>query len=388
LQPALEATQATGAPFSYVFLSILCSLAACCQDKIEVERMQGLKGPVSLIGGGIGRSGERKSAVVEMICAPLFEHADASDGGFVVVGDASRSELLQLLTEGSVSVMTDEGGPLFSPEAEDLLPLLIQGWNGGRIRFYRKGKRVVLSTAVSCFYMIPPDTMLAALRMKGGHLRSSGVLARQLLCWPQSLQGYRWVNEPRQPEHVPRLHALFEDILGQSVPGAKAIIRLTKEAFEFWRAYCNEIEAELQQSGGTLQDVSDFVAKSGDIAARIAALYHFAQGREGAAQADTMLQAIRVAAWFLQQAKFLFGEAGIISDARKDAEQLAKFLTRRFLREGKHMVEKNTIRNNCHMRDVVRLNESLAILEAGGRVTVSEWEGRTYVYLPAFATQV
>lgn len=63
----VEAAQVTQAPEALVGSSILGAVSLACQNSINVQRLEGLTGPCSLALLTIAESGERKSAVDNLV---------------------------------------------------------------------------------------------------------------------------------------------------------------------------------------------------------------------------------------------------------------------------------------------------------------------------------
>jgi putative DNA primase/helicase len=163
-------------------------------------------------------------------------------------------------------------------------------WDGGALPIGRRtsesftvrGARATLSLQVQ----------EAALRnfidRSGGLARGVGFLARFLLAWPESTQGYRPFSDP--PPDWPSLSAFnrrVAEILAIPVPmdeeGAlnPSMLSLSRDAKAAWVAFHDEIEVELR-NGGELYDVRDVASKTADNAVRLAALFQASSAGNGA----------------------------------------------------------------------------------------------------------
>jgi putative DNA primase/helicase len=119
--------------------------------------------------------------------------------------------------------------------------------------------------------------------------RGTGFLARFLVAWPKSTQGFRPFTEA--PKNWPALAAFNQRIAGiLKQPAAidddealtPAILTLTAEAKAAWVKFHDAIEGELR-NGGELYDVRDVASKTADNAVRLAAQFQvFEHGMGGA----------------------------------------------------------------------------------------------------------
>jgi uncharacterized protein DUF3987 len=137
----------------------------------------------------------------------------------------------------------------------------------------------------------------------GGLARGTGFLARFLVAWPESTQGFRPFSEP--PMAWPALsvfHRRIPEILANPVPMdeegvlSPAVLTLAPHAKAAWVTFHDAIEGELP-NGGELYDVRDVASKSADNAVRLAALFHvFEHGMDGAVGLEAFEGASRIAA--------------------------------------------------------------------------------------------
>ena len=131
---------------------------------------------------------------------------------------------------------------------------------------------------------VQEPTLREFFTRSGALARGTGFLARFLVAWPESTQGFRPFTEA--PENWPHLAAFnkrIAAILEQPVPidedGALTppMLPLTPDAKAAWIEYHDAIESELA-SGGELYDVRDVASKSADNAVRLAALFQIFEG--------------------------------------------------------------------------------------------------------------
>jgi len=135
--------------------------------------------------------------------------------------------------------------------------------------FTVKGARLTIALQVQ------EATMRAFLLQSGELARGIGFLARCLVAWPESTQGYRPFSEgPDTWPHLSEFNRRLACILAKDAPisadGAltPTMLTFTPEAFTEWKAFHDLVERELCD-GGKLRDVRDVASKIADNASRI-----------------------------------------------------------------------------------------------------------------------
>jgi len=276
----------------------------------------------------------------------------------------------------SAGIMTSEGGTFVGghgmgrDSSLDYLAMLNCLWDGATIRTSRKGDgsfdiegaRITLGIAVQEDVLRQfIDSTLA---------RSSGNLARFLLCCPESKRGSRPfapVSElpgiDKFERHLIRLLSSFpiRDELGRLNPPT---LLLTPEAKERWIAYFDETESR-QQLGGDLHDFSDVASKTADLAARLAGIFHFWNqlGPESKVDFEAMNAACEVASWYLEETcRFLATLPG--GRAESDAETLIGWILSFCNERVTNRIDLRDLQQRCpnRIRPLQRLKPAIAIL--------------------------
>jgi putative DNA primase/helicase len=282
----------------------------------------------------------------------------------------------------SGGVVSAEGGIVFGSHGMGKdsvmrnLAMLNQLWDGNSLTIDRRtsesftveGARLTVALQVQ-------EPMLREFFTRSGTLaRGSGFLARFLVAWPESTQGFRPFTEA--PENWPHLAAFnrrITAILDQPVPidgdGALAppMLAMTQEAKTAWIEYHNAIEGELA-SGGELYDVRDVASKSADNAARLAALFQIFEGTGGAIGVDAFESASRIAAWHLNESRRFFGELALPAELA-DAVRLDTWLIAYCRRERTHLVPIAKLQQGGPggLRSKATIETALRELEDAGR---------------------
>jgi hypothetical protein len=216
----------------------------------------------------------------------------------------------------SAALWSDEGGNVTGSQGMDkdsvlgFMAGLNRLWDGGEIHHDRKqatsvhleGRRLTASL------MMQRAVVSDLMKRTNGLARGSGFLARYLISEPASTMGDRPYKSPTEMQSLPAFHVRILELLRIKLPLddqerlKPPVLKLSAEAFRLWRAYHDEVEAELRPFGA-YKGIGDFAAKSADNAARIAGCLHvFSHGPSGVISADVMGHAVVVARWYLREA--------------------------------------------------------------------------------------
>lgn len=265
------------------------------------------------------------------------------------------------------------------------LALLNVLWDGGNLTIDRRTAEsfMVRGARLTVALQVQEATLRSFFDRSGGLARGTGFLARFLVAWPESTQGFRPFTEA--PANWPALAAFnrrIAAILEQPVPidedGALSppLLPLTANAKAAWVAFHDAIESELA-SGGELYDVRDVASKTADNAARLAALFQVFEGSGGAIGAEAFESASRIAAWHLNDARRFFGELALPAELA-DAARLDSWLIDYCRRQKTHIAPRRDVQRNVtpvHLRQKVALEDALRELIEAGRVLLVQ-DGR------------
>lgn len=265
------------------------------------------------------------------------------------------------------------------------LALLNVLWDGGTLTIDRRTAEsfTVRGARLTVALQVQEATLRTFFDRSGALARGTGFLARFLVAWPESTQGFRPFTEA--PANWPALAAFnrrIAVILEQPAPideeGALTppLLPLTAEAKAVWVAFHDTIEAELA-SGGELYDVRDVASKTADNAARLAALFQIFEGAGGAIGAEAFESASRIAAWHLNEARRFFGELALPAELA-DAARLDSWLIEYCRRQKTSIVPRRDVQRNItpvHLRQKTALEDALRELIEAGRVVLAQ-EGR------------
>lgn len=298
----------------------------------------------------------------------------------LLLGDATPEALAWTLSQRwpSAGILSAEAGSIFGAHGMGKdsitrnLALLNTLWDGGtHLVGRRTSESFTVRGARLTLGLLVQEAALRDFFAKSGTLaRGTGFLARFLIAWPQSTQGYRPFREaPETWPHLERFKARLTDILrrpvAQDEDGAlePALMTMTPDAKSAWIAFHDAVESQLAE-GGELRDVRDVASKSADNAARLAALFQmFETGPDAPVSLDSFERASRIVAWHLTESRRFFGELALPADLA-DAARLDAWLIGHCERERVGTVAKNHVRQHGPLRDIARLDG--AIIELAG----------------------
>jgi putative DNA primase/helicase len=244
-------------------------------------------------------------------------------------------------------------------------------WDGGSLSIGRRTSEsfTVNGARLTVALQIQEATLKAFFERSGGLARGTGFLARFLVAWPESTQGYRPFTDP--PDTWPKLaafHRRIAEILNTPAPLNQqgclepAMLTLSPEAKQAWIAFYDALEGELR-SGGELYDVRDVASKTADNAARLAALFHvFTHGMGGRVGEECFEGASQIAAWHLSEARRFFGELALPVELA-NAVRLDAWLIEYGRRERTNIVPRREAQRSGPVRDKDALKQALQELD-------------------------
>lgn len=290
----------------------------------------------------------------------------------------------------SGGVVSAEGGIVFGSHGMGKdsvmrnLATLNQLWDGNNLTIDRRTTEsfTVKGARLTMALQVQEPTLREFFKQSGALARGTGFLARFLVAWPESTQGFRPFTEA--PENWPHLAAFnkrITEILNQSTPIGKdgaltpPMLTMTPEAKAVWIEYYNAIEGELA-SGGELYDVRDVASKFADNVARLAALLNVFSSKNSNnsnsnIQDAEIESAARIVAWHLNESRRFFGELSLPVELA-DAARLNTWLINHCRDGNMQYVGKNHTRQRGPIRDGKRLDAAIIELIALDRVRVRE----------------
>lgn len=438
------------APHALVSMAVLGAASLACQGLISVKLPTGKECAVSLNLLCIAESGERKSTVDALIYRP-FHDADQLAASRYKVNlenyraemnmwtmervvlqrplpkarrdgkaseelalermahakrEPSRPRLRQFIRENitsralvnvlegtneSIGLITDEGDVLFRSDAMKHVGMLNRVWDSPALLPLDRMEceHVYVSRPCVTVSIQSQSAVVKKHFAKGDNTaRGSGHLARYLIAWPASTQGWRVVHTAEHVwEHLPALQARFSELINAYVTAIEAgivsrqVIEFSDDAKARWFQQAATTEW-LLRPGDYLHDLNDFGSKAMEIVARVAALLHHVSGDEGTISLDILERAIAIVSWHVDEAKRLFSADFIQPQDQVDAKAVCVYLRQRIWAgpSSNSWVLKNHILRNGPVRQRNRLNAALDYLIKIGAV----WIGISPVKKPKF----
>lgn len=268
------------APESLIAASFFAAISATSQSTVKVlHPFTGQIKPTALFLLTIANSGERKTAVERVVCAPLYdiderrehdfqvqakhfaqahrrwvaitrelqkrisrsicdglstdvldqqlaEHERAEPpkprlSRFILQDTSERAFLDALEGQGqSLAIMGDEGDIIFSSPLFARNGVINKAWDGGPLILTR-AQGVNFSardTRVTLSIMVQEDVFRAFSEKKGSTSRGCGLFARFLIAWPKSTQGFRY-NQPGEISwpNLEAFHRRIREMLTESM---------------------------------------------------------------------------------------------------------------------------------------------------------------------------
>jgi len=198
------------------------------------------------------------------------------------------------------------------------LATLNQLWDGDDIATDRRSSEsfTVRNVRLTIALQVQEATLLNFFNQSGDLARGTGFLARFLLAWPNSTQGTRFFNEPADgspalDEFNERISSILNKppMVNSDDSLSPTMLALSPDAKKAWVTFHDAIESELNQRG-ELYKIRDIASKIADNAARISALFqYFESGDEQSIQAETFINASRIAAWHLRESQRFLNDA-------------------------------------------------------------------------------
>jgi hypothetical protein len=251
-------------------------------------------------------------------------HGLFTSEGAVLTNGAAMSDDLKMRTAGILSSLWDEGCFTKLRAGDGITDI--------------RGKRLAVHI------MIQPS--LVGSFLGDQELRGQGFLSRFLIAWPTSKIGSRpfrllnTVDETSIRKFGATIHALLRQpytLKNENQLEPRTLeVRTEGKAFEIWRAYHDEVDAQLKE-GGRHSTQTDVGSKSAEQAGRIAGVLTIITNPKAPyVTAQAMAGGVALARWYLNEALRL-ENGSVLDPALADADSLLKWLhatpKRRTMRE-------------------------------------------------------
>lgn len=226
------------------------------------------------------------------------------------------------------------------------------------------------------------------MKQQGELSRGTGLWARFLVCRPYSMIGTRFLGHVQAVlEKQKKFDARVEELLQQNLVlleqprYTKSVIRFSSSACARWIEIFNAIE-QATQIGGYYHLAGDHASKLADNIARVAAIFHVFEGREGEISLEILESAIKVCMWFSGEFMRIFVPPPPLPQVQQDANELNQWLWE-FRRSGLRYIKKTTLRQRCpsNLRKNGRFSDALMQLVQCGNVAMCSCQQTMFVDL-------
>lgn len=439
-----EVHELTQAPRPMISNAVLAAMALAVQAQFRVRRQKGLESPCSLAVVSICASGERKTTVDKLVHRAFLEFEAAASQEYelalsefrtkhliwelkkkdiikrikkaleeglstssfqnelkdhekaepepprkmrFIYKDTTPSALLYGLHENirSASLCEDEGARFFGGRMSTDNGLLNKGWDGSTLIVDRRNSPSfrIDSPRLSLNLMVQPSVFEKYMAKKGEDARGIGFLARWLVCYPLTTQGYRLQERPTPDpvqqnkfrDRIIELLAHQQSIGAFESNAAEIVLTFTPEAEEEWSRISNMIETDIQP-GRAFQDSGDYASKIAENIARIAGIFHAFSGKEGTQiSLETLNAAVDVCSWYAMEFIRLFAPPDPLHALVEDSRILEEWLSKVAETKGFLDIDKNMVRQYGpnSLRDSARLSAAIDELARQGLLRIARY---------------
>lgn len=303
--------------------------------------------------------------------------------------DATQEALASDLSTGwpTASLWSDEAGIVLGSHSMQGNPLkfvalLNRLWDGKSFTAHRKtsDNYTLEDRRLTINLMMQPLLLQKIANKVSGIGRQSGFLARCLLAHPESAMGTRFYQEPPTSREFmtgfeDRITACLRQTETLTCQGCHNLptLSLSHEAKHQWILFFNSLETGLKACGQWV-DVKDFASKSAENAARLAALFHLFDGKEGSINATHTEQAIEVVNWHLEEARRILAPSPKNS-VHQDAKKLMKWI----LSKGLQQTTPRFIQQSSPLRYKTQRNTALEILAENQWIRMDKQDNQTII---------
>lgn len=406
-------------PIEMAVLSELAVIAVCLQGRVFVQAKADYKEPVNLYTLVIAEPGERKSPLLKILAAPLYDYEkkineerrriineekatikvkqkqlaelEEEDDIAKVVDlqmeieklqhkqthelrltsdDFTVESLTSLMAEndGRMSVISSEGGMFNNVtgryNSKASFETLLKAYTGDTIRVDRKSRPSEFIENPSLTILLMAQESVLEGIMDNGNLRGQGFLGRFLYCQPLSPMGKRkYETPPLNHDIIKNFHAILFKLL--DIKQANTL-KISNEAYTVSKDFFEWLEPRLV---GELDSIRDWASKIHGTTFRIAGLLHCIENNgigDGIISETTMKNAKSIALYFIEHAKKAFSVMGTSKEITK-----AKFVLRKLETVTEPEIKKRDLYMLCRSKYFSKaedINDTLELLIEHGYI--------------------
>lgn len=329
----------------------------------------------------------------------MFAHAEneprLAQSPKLFYADTTQEALLHGLATRwpSAVLQSSEASLILAGKASRNLAALNILWDGGEVDVDRRSgdSYTVRNAHLSASLMVQHGVIQKFLAKGSGHARDIGFLARCMICAPTSTQGERQIFslEPKCTDSLDTFAQVTRELIrgycsdDGVVCSEPIVLQFDANAARVWVDFYNWVEQGLKTLG-MFSDISDFASKAPENVARVAAIFHAMEGKDGTLiDMQTTGCAIEVVKWYLFEFKRLLGEPNQLSEAFVNARQLEQWLQAKCLEHKSQQFSQSYVRTfgPNRLRDKKMLDGALMQLASEGKLSIQKFQKINWVVL-------
>ncbi len=294
----------------------------------------------------------------------------------------------------STSLWSDEGGIVLGGHGMQssqtrFVALLNRLWDAKEYSTHRKTSDnfIVKNRRLTLNLMMQPILMQQLILQPTNIARQSGFLARCLVAYPNSLMGQRFYQEPNDTlvffkDYNERIKDCLTETEYLTAKGCVDLptLFMSPAAKKQWVQFFNSVESGICDKGQWSM-IKDFASKAAENSARLAALFHLFEGKEGDISANHCEQAIQIIQWHLQETRRLLTTESAAAPLH-NAQKLLSWLIEKNIK----LTTARVIQRLSPLRDKEQRNNAIETLIEHKIMRLSKNEGKVVLELNPYST--
>jgi hypothetical protein len=291
----------------------------------------------------------------------------------------------------SAAMISSEGAGFFNGRPSKDLHMWNKLWDGAGLGVERVSRGSFFNGDARCglILAVQDGPFQEFCDSRGAQAMDIGFLARILISRPQQQIGTRFLYDGQTVSDWSALkhfqarvkELLFSQALSyQNGRGERTRLEFSAPACQIWKNAFNKIES-LMQPGGDFSAVPGYASKIGENAARIAAIFHWFEGKVGAIESVDINSALSICEWHAKEYLACFTPPAPIPLEYRDADSLERWLVEYVWNVGRIEIRKNEVRQfgPNPLRNKVRLDNAIRILIGGEKVRIALSSNKTRI---------
>ena len=279
------------------------------------------------------------------------------------------------------ALVNDEASSYMKGSIANAFALLNQRWELGSLTIDRSSQSTLHAhnPSVTLLWAVQEKPYEEFKNGKGDHARNLGTLARFILAKPNSMKGYRRIdNREDNPKHLQWFYDRCSELLNQTIdengnPNEKKItITFDWNAEMKFQHMQQKIEEQLRP-GEWLEHANDYAAKVPRHTARIAAILELFEHGNTIISAESFEVARDLMEYYTESYIEIVGTGPELPQEVQDADKLYTWLHNRQLNYHNRYIVRNDIQKNCPRpirNDINRLGSALQVLQQRGQIVI------------------